>query len=213
MKIYVEHKQENSITDLNVVITSENIKEMGEMIALCALKHFLPYRKVEKYYFGLIRDIHRQDDITCNLSDGYDFAQTAICFLCEHMGKTLGDTVTGKYKQPVTIRHACYSEVGSMVHLRYKDQINTRGEFKSDTIEVPEPFKEDTTELSYKQADNIIKKMKLTEKQKLTLDCYLKGMGVCEISRLLSVATSTIWRSRKILQRKYNNFICLNTES
>ena len=45
--------------DLDTVITADNVKTFGENIALCALKHFLPYRKVENYYFGLIRDIHR----------------------------------------------------------------------------------------------------------------------------------------------------------
>ena len=69
---------ERVTTDLDTVITAENVKTLGETIAFCALKHFLPYRKVENYYFGLIRDIHRQHDVSHPLSDGYDFAQTAI---------------------------------------------------------------------------------------------------------------------------------------
>ena len=189
-----EHKLEHSVTDLDVVITPENVQEMGEKIAICALKHFLPYRKVEKYYFGLIRDSKRFKDVEQNISDGYDFAQAAICFLCEHMGHRLGDTVMGKYKKPVTIRHACYSVVGSMVHKLYLMQINTRGELCTDTVKVSEPFEE----------DKIIRKMHLTKKQKATLNCYLKGMGVCEIARLLCVNNTTVWRSRLILQRKYN---------
>lgn len=200
----VEHRLEHSVTDLDVVITPENVQEMGEKIAICALKHFLPYRKVEKYYFGLIRDSKRFKDVEQNISDGYDFAQAAILFLCEHMGHRLGDTVMGKYKKPVTIRHACYSVVGSMVHKRYLTQINTRGELRTDTVKVPEPFEEDTTEQSHKRVERIIRKMHLTKKQKQTLNCYLKGMGVCEIARLLCVNNTTVWRSRLILQRKYN---------
>lgn len=200
----VEHRLEHSITDLDVVIAPENVQEMGEKIAICALKHFLPYRKVEKYYFGLIRDSKRFKDVEQNISDGYDFAQAAICFLCEHMGYRLGDTVMGKYKKPVTIRHACYSIVGNMVHKLYLRQIYTRGELRTDTVKTPEPFEEDTTEQSYENVEQIIREMHLTKKQMTTLECYLKGMGVCEIARLLCVNTSTVWRSRMILQRKYN---------
>ena len=200
----VEHRLEHSVTDLDVVITPENVQEMGEKIAVCALKHFLPYRKVEKYYFGLIRDGKRFNGVEQYISDGYDFAQAAILFLCEHMGKKLGDTVMGKYKKPVTIRHACYSVVGSMVHKLYRIQTNICGEHRNDAVKVAEPFKEDTTEHSYKTVEKIIRKMHLTKKQKQTLNCYLKGMGVCEIARLLCVNNTTVWRSRMILQRKYN---------
>jgi len=200
----IVHRLEHSVTDLDVTITAENVKEIGELITLCALKHFLPYRKVESLYYGLIRDLDRQDDISRTLTEGYDLAQTAICFLCEHMGKMLGDAVMGKYKKPVTIRHACYSVIGNMVYKYYQDQKNVRGEWRNDSVKVPAPFEEDTTEQSYQRVDEMIRKMRLTKKQKITLDCYLKGMGVCEISRLLSVAHSTVWRSRMILQRKYN---------
>ena len=89
-----------------------------------------------------------------------------------------------------------------MVHKLYLTQINTRGELRTDTVKVPEPFEEDTTEQCYKTVEKIIRKMHLTKKQKATLECYLKGMG--EIARLLCVNNTTVWRSRLILQRKYN---------
>ena len=194
-------------TDLDTVINPDNVKVLGETIALCALKHFLPYRKVENYYFGLIRDIHCQHDITRPLSDGYDFAQTAICFLCEHMGKTLGDTIMGKYKRPVTIRHACYSEVGNMVYRRCQDQIHTRVILKTDRAKTEQPFEEDTAEQSYDRVEEIISAMKLTKKQMQTLEYYLQGLGVCEIARILSINNTTVWRSRMILQRKYKKYL------
>lgn len=204
MKLNIPHTREHVITELDTVITPDNVQEMGEMIAVSTLKHLMPYRKVEDLYYSLIRDIHRKHDIKRNLSDGYDYVQTAVCFLCEHMGKKLGDKVMGKYKKPVTIRHACYSELGNMVYKLYQTQINTVGEHRNDTVKVPKPFEEDTTEQSHKRAEQIIRKMKLTKKQKKTLDCYLKGMGICEISRLLGVVTSTVYHSRMIIQRKYN---------
>ena len=195
-------------TVLSTVISAENVRFLGENISLCALKHFLPFKpKIEKLYFGLIQNIRNFHNILHTLSDGYDFAQTAICFLCEHIGKTLGDTVIGKYKKPVTIRHACFSEIGSLVYKYCKYQSAPINE--KDSIQTPEPFEEDK-EKSYDKVDQIIAGMKLTQKQMLTLDCYQQGMGVSEIARQLSVNTSTVWRSRMRIQQKYNRYISLS---
>ncbi len=204
MNLNIPHTREHVITELDTVITPDNVQEMGELIAVSTLKHLMPYRKLEDFYYSLIRDLHRKHDIERNISDGYDFVQTAICFLCEHMGKKLGDTILNRFKKPVTIRHACYSKLGNMVYKLYRIQMNTCSEHRNDTVKVPEPFEENKTEESYKKVEQIIRKMKLTKKQKDTLNCYLKGMGVCEIARLLCVNNTTIWRSRMILQRKYN---------
>ena len=195
-------------TDLSTIITAENVRFLGENIALCALKHFLPFKpKIEKLYFGLIQDIRNTNNIRHTLSDGYDFAQTAICFLCEHLGKSLGDTVIGKYKKPVTIRHACFSEVGSLVYKYCKYQ--SVSIHKKDFIKTPEPFEEEK-EKSYDRVDEIIAGLHLTQKQILTLDCYRLGMGVSEIARQLSVNTSTVWRSRIRIQQKYSRYISLS---
>ncbi len=65
------------------VISSKNVKLMGEMIALQALR----VRKrhdfliADKLYIGLIKDLHHMDEIDYIVSEGYDCAQTAICFL------------------------------------------------------------------------------------------------------------------------------------
>lgn len=196
-------------TDLAKIITSDNVQFLAESITICALKNFLPHKpSLEKIYFGLIRDIHRKDNIRRPLSDGYDFVQTAACFLCQHIGKALGDTVIGKYKKPVTVRHACFSEVGSHVYKLTKHK--TPPLLQTDVVQMPEPFEENGKEKSLDRVDEIIKGMKLTQKQMLTLDCYQKGMGVSEIARQLSVNTSTVWRSRMILQRKYNQLMGLS---
>jgi len=41
------------------------------------------------------------------------------------------------------------------------------------------------------------------EKHKKVLDCYLKGMGVVEISKSLGIAYATVWRHRMLLQQRY----------
>ena len=192
-------------TNLDVIITKDNVQYLGENIALCSMKHLLPYRNIEQYYYGLIKDIHCHNDINRALSDGYDFAQAAILFLCEHIGKKLGDTILNKYGKPITIRHGCASVIGHMVYKQYKTYKNTKPIHRNDVVKTIKPFEENNTEESYERAEYIIKRMNLTKKQKATLECYLKGMGVCEIARFLSIANSTVWRSRMILQRKYNS--------
>lgn len=188
----------------DAIITEDNVKIFGENIALYTLKHLMAYRyyDIASLYYGLIRDIKQQDNYQRNISEGYDIAQTAICFLCEHIGKKLGDTVIGKYGQ-VTVKHACSSIIGNYIYRRRKYRQNAYPILECDKAKTVTPFEEDHIKESYNRAEEIVKQMRLTKKQKLTLDCYIKGMGVCEISRFLNVVYSTVWRSRMLLQRKY----------
>ena len=64
------------------VISDDNVKLMGEMIALQALRNVLPYdfEVVSKLYNGLIKDLNHISHIDYTITDGYDYAQTAICF-------------------------------------------------------------------------------------------------------------------------------------
>ena len=192
-------------TDLSAVITPDNVQYLGENIAICALKHAILVRgmRFDKLYYDLIRDIHCKDSVDRCISDGYDFAQTAICFLCEHMGRKLGDTVIGKYKKPVTIRHACASEVGSLFYKRSQYENNTIPVHRRDKARNADPFDDNNAEKSLENVENIIAGMNLNPKQRQTLEYYMQGKGVCEISRLLSVATCTVWRYRTALQEKY----------
>ena len=50
----------------------------------------------------------------------------------------------GRYKKPVTIRHACYSELGSLVYKLSKHK--TPPLLKTDVIQTTEPFQENTKE-------------------------------------------------------------------
>ena len=64
-------------------ISNENVKLMGEMIALQTLRTLKKYdwKIADKYYMWLIKDLHRMGDVDYTVSDGYDVAQTTICFL------------------------------------------------------------------------------------------------------------------------------------
>ena len=95
-------------------ISSNNVKLMGEMIALQALRTAKKYdwQIADRYYLGLIKDLHHMGEMYYIVSDGYDIAQTAICFLCQFMGRTVSDIYSKDSKGiEISIKLACYREL------------------------------------------------------------------------------------------------------
>lgn len=80
MNLNIPHTREDVITELDTVITPNNVQEMGELIAVSTLKHLMPYRKLEDLYYSLIRDLHRKHDIERNISDGYSLYKRQFAF-------------------------------------------------------------------------------------------------------------------------------------
>ena len=72
-------------------ISADNVKLMGEMIALQALRTVKKFdmKVADKLYIGLIKDLHHMNEVGYIVSDGYDVAQTAICFLYQFVGRNL----------------------------------------------------------------------------------------------------------------------------
>lgn len=81
-------------------ISDENVKLMGEMIALQALRTVKKFdmKVADRLYIGLIKDLHHMGEIDYIVSDGYDIAQTAICFLYQFVGHTANE-IYGKDKR------------------------------------------------------------------------------------------------------------------
>ena len=103
-------------------ISKSNVKLMGEMIALQALRTLKKYdwKIADKYYIGLIKDLHHMGEVDYLVSDGYDVAQTAICFLYQFIGRKVSD-IYGKDRRgkEITIKLACYREVDNEL-MRYR---------------------------------------------------------------------------------------------
>ena len=99
-------------------ISAENVKLMGEMIALQALRTVKKFdmKIADKLYIGLIKDLHHMGEIDYIVSDGYDCAQTAMCFLYQFMGRNVYETY-GKDRigKEITIKHACYREIDRFI--------------------------------------------------------------------------------------------------
>ena len=102
------------------VISAENVKLMGEMIALQALRTHKKFdmKVADRLYIGLIKDLHHMGEIDYIVSDGYDVAQTAICFLYQFIGRTVHE-IYGKDRKgkEITIKLACYREVDHFIRL------------------------------------------------------------------------------------------------
>ena len=103
-------KSHNPYNVLSEIISFENVQQMGEMIALKTLRGRYAYARqtLEWLYVGFVKDLNRSNDSHHVFSDAYDLAQTAICFLCEFVGKKLTDVYMIKNGQEITIKRATY---------------------------------------------------------------------------------------------------------
>ena len=111
-------KYKNELELFSEPISKDNVKLMGEMIALQALRTVKKYdmKIADKLYIGLIKDLHHMGEIDYIVSDGYDCAQTAMCFLYQFLGRTFHE-IYGKDRKgkEITIKLACYREVDRFI--------------------------------------------------------------------------------------------------
>ncbi len=96
----------------NEVITYDNVQELGEMIAIKALMTTASHSggKLDYLYKGLLYDVYKRNTVTNHVfSDGYDYAQIAMCFLLENIGKRLSDYygISNRGKK-CNVLYACY---------------------------------------------------------------------------------------------------------
>ena len=190
------------------VISSKNVKLMGEMIALQALR----VRKrhdfliADKLYIGLIKDLHHMDEIDYIVSEGYDCAQTAICFLWQFIGQTVDEICgTDKKGNEVTIRLACYREVGG-----YLDKFRRKAEkldyidftnYKALPADPVNCFKPEQTD--YSKYGTLVEALHLTELELAILNCYMNGMVQSEVCTELGIGRGTIHHRKVSIQKRY----------
>ena len=91
-------KSSNPYHVLSETISFDNVQQIGELITLKALRGFLAFSRqsFEKLYIAYVKDLNRLNYPTHTFSDAYDLAQTAICFLCDFIGKELTDVYSIK---------------------------------------------------------------------------------------------------------------------
>ncbi len=194
------------------VISDDNVKLMGEMIALQALRNVMPYdfEVVNKLYNGLVKDLNRLSEIDYTITDGYDYAQTAICFLYQFKGMYVNDIYgkdkTGKY---ISIKTACYRAVDKeLLHFRRKIAHNRQLEFTHNKHDIPDPRDcfEDKSE-DYAKADKLLKDLHLTEPEIETVNCYMNGMRQSEAAAALGITIFGIKYRKLRIRQKYAMYI------
>ena len=193
------------ILDNDVVISAENIQKIGEVIALTCIKTVIVRSGKDLHYLykGLLRDMNRSKDDLLPFSDAYDIAQEAMLFLCQHIGEMLGDICITKYGKATTIRSACFRCTDNYLEKQYtRHIINTVSLDERITAE-SETILDDEQKNDYTVVDGLIAKMKLTAVEYETLCAYMAGLTYLEVTRLLNVNRTTIWRRKMSLQRKY----------
>ncbi len=195
--------QNNPYNVLSETISFENVQQMGELITLKCLRGYCAYSRqnFEKLYTGYVRDLNRRNNPTHIFSDAYDLAQTAICFLCEFIGKELTDVYTMKNGKIITIKHAVYNLVSRHVdRMRRHNKRTCDIDYYAESLSVEIDHYE---EKDYTEVDNKIELLNLKPRDRVVLDCYMAGMTCCEIAEFLDIDRVTVWRRRQRAQVKY----------
>lgn len=194
-------------------ISADNVKLMGEMIALQALRTVKKFdmKVADRLYIGLIKDLHHMSEMDYIVSDGYDVAQTAICFLYRYAGRKASE-ICGKDKRgkEITIKLACYREVD-----RFIDSLRNRSDrhgaieyidftdYKALPMDPVNCFEQEQTD--YSKYDELVSALQLSALEVAILDCYMNGMMQAEVCAELSIGCGTInHRKSSIRQRYYN---------
>ena len=195
-------------------ISADNVKLMGEMIALQALRTVKKYdmKVADKLYIGLIKDLHHMSEIDYIVSDGYDVAQTAICFLYQFVGHTANE-IYGKDRKgkEITIKLACYREVDSFISL-LRNRPDRHGtvvesidftDYKALPMDPVNCFEHEQTD--YTKYDELVGALQLSALELAILNCYMHGMKQAEVCAELGIGRGTInHRKASIRQRYYS---------
>ena len=164
------------------------------------------YEVVSKLYNGLIKDLNRIKIIDYTITDGYDYAQLAICFLYQFKGMYVTD-IYGKdrYGKYITIKTACFRKVDSeLMNFRKNIARSRQLEFNHNKHDIPDPRDcfEDTSE-DYDKADKLLDDLHLTNLELETLNCCMNGMKHSEIAADLGITIHGV-RYRKLrIKQKY----------
>ena len=201
----------------NVILTSENVRYIGERIALSAVRKmrvFAHYPKsLDKLYEGLIEDIFHPKSCTDTFSDGYDIASEVICFLCEYIGHHLDDTVCKlKRGKILSIRYASYRHALRYIEKFYLTPYKNVNLEEWTSIGATVDFEAQSEPEEENKVDTIIHQMNLTSAEHETLNYYMAGWGFVAIAKMMNVNNTTVWRRRKNIQQKYYRYVAVSSE-
>ena len=195
-------------------ISAQNVNLMGEMIALQALRTHKKFdmKVADRLYIGLIKDLHHMGEIDYIVSDGYDVAQTAVCFLYQFKGRIVHEIYGKDCKgKDISIKLACYREVNSFISL-LRNRPDRRGtvvesidftDYKALPMDPVNCFEHEQTD--YSKYDDLVKALQLSALELAILNCYINGMKQAEVCTELGIGRGTInHRKASVRQRYYS---------
>lgn len=110
------------------------------------------------------------------------------------MGKRLDDIYITKTSRRITVKQACFSVADRYLAKNcVAPMLNTRS-LNEQIMPEPETILDDAQKNDYTVFDGLISKMKLTAVEYETLCAYMAGLTYLEVTRLLKVNRTTIWR-------------------
>ena len=195
-------------------ISAENVRLMGEMIALQALRTHKKFdmKVAARLYIGLIKDLHHIREIDYIVSDGYDVAQTAICFLYQFVGHSANE-IYGKDHEgkEITIKLACYREVDHFINL-LRNRPDRRGsvvesidftDYKALPMDPVNCFEHEQND--YSKYDELVGALQLSALELAILNCYMNGMRQAEVCAELGIGRGTINHRKASIRQRYNS--------
>ena len=196
---------QKGILDNDRVISAENVQRMGEVIALCATKTVIVRggKDLHNLYKGLLHDVNRSENDMSRYSDGYDIAQEAMLFLCQHMGKRLDGVYYTKTGRKITIKQACFSVADRYLAKNYVAPMLNTTSLNEQIITEPDSILDDEQKNDYAAFDGLISKMNLTAVEYETLSILMAGFTMLQIGKILNVNRTTIWRRQNSIRKKY----------
>lgn len=201
---------QKGILDNDRVITENNVQRMGEVIALCAIKTVIVRggKDLHNLYKGLLHDVNRSNDEMSRFSDGYEIAQEAMLFLCQHMDKRLDDVYVTKTGRKITIKQACFSVADRYLAKNFISPILNTISLNERITTEPETIPDDEQKNDYTVFDGLVAKMKLTAVEHETLSILMAGFTMLQIGKILNVNRTTIWRRQNSIKQKYISAFC-----
>lgn len=196
----------------NVVITADNIKKIGELIALLTIRTVMCRSGKDLYrlYDGLINDCNKSNESLDEYSDGYDIAQTAMLFLCENIGKRLGDNYTTSRGNVISIKQACFRFTDRYLDKQYTRHLAHTTAINDSVASSHITIIDDESTNDYTAVDALVERINLTQGEYDVLCAYMSGLTYLEATRLLNINRTTIWRRRMKLQKKYLLYNCVH---
>ena len=189
----------------DVVITADNIKKIGELIALLTIRTVMCRSGKDLYrlYDGLINDCNKSNESLDEYSDGYDIAQTAMLFLCENIGKRLGDNYTTSRGNVISIKQACFRFTDRYLDKQYTRHLAHTTAINDSVASSHITIIDDESTNDYTAVDALVERMNLTQGEYDVLCAYMSGLTYLEVTQLLKVNRTTIWRRKMNLQGKF----------